>query len=115
MAWSALTWPGAHLSSTREAPGQVDAGCGSSRTGSALGAPPPRYLPGPCRIVRIGRRVAVLCDGLAVFKLHLLRCWPGLRANMQSGLTDSDMERISEFVSTSKYRRTPEMLVPEDE
>jgi hypothetical protein len=34
---------------------------------------------------------------------------------MGSGLTDSDMERIAEFVSTSKYRRSPEILVPEDD
>lgn len=32
---------------------------------------------------------------------------------MDAFLTESDMERITEFASTPKYRRTPEMLQPD--
>lgn len=31
---------------------------------------------------------------------------------MKGHLTDQDMERISEFVSTPEYKRTPEILIP---
>lgn len=34
---------------------------------------------------------------------------------MEDGLTDEDMERISEFESTVKYKRTPELLIPDDD
>jgi hypothetical protein len=34
---------------------------------------------------------------------------------MQNGLTEEDMQRISEFQSVLEYERTPEMLVPDDE
>lgn len=30
-------------------------------------------------------------------------------------LTDRDRQRISEFVSTPKYERDPEMLIPESD
>lgn len=30
-------------------------------------------------------------------------------------LTDRDRQRISEFVSTPKYQREPEMLIPDEE
>jgi len=33
---------------------------------------------------------------------------------MDSSLTESDMQRIAAFVSTPKYAREPEMLVPEE-
>lgn len=31
---------------------------------------------------------------------------------MERSLTESDMERITEFASTPKYKREPEMLLP---
>lgn len=34
---------------------------------------------------------------------------------MQSGLTEDDLQRISEFLSTSEYERTPEMLTPDED
>lgn len=34
---------------------------------------------------------------------------------MDSFLTENDMERIATFVSTPKYAREPEMLVPGDD
>lgn len=34
---------------------------------------------------------------------------------MQNGLTDEDLQRISKFLSVSKYERTPELLTPGDE
>jgi hypothetical protein len=34
---------------------------------------------------------------------------------MQNGLTENDLRRISEFLSASKYERSPEMLVPDDD
>lgn len=34
--------------------------------------------------------------------------------NMESSLTESDMERIAEFASTPKYAREPTMLIPDD-
>lgn len=34
---------------------------------------------------------------------------------MDSYLTESDMKRIATFVSTPKYDREPEMLVPGDD
>lgn len=34
---------------------------------------------------------------------------------MDSFLTESDMKRIAAFVSTPKYEREPEMLVPGDD
>lgn len=34
---------------------------------------------------------------------------------MDGYITQSDMERIIEFASTPKYKREPEMLIPEDE
>jgi hypothetical protein len=48
-------------------------------------------------------------------KLRLLRCSRGLLVCMQNGLTEEDMQRISEFQSVLEYERTPEMLVPDDE
>lgn len=33
---------------------------------------------------------------------------------MDGSITESDKERIAEFVSTPKYAREPEMLLPED-
>ena len=32
---------------------------------------------------------------------------------MDGWLTESEMQRISEFVSTPKYKREPEMLLPD--
>jgi hypothetical protein len=32
---------------------------------------------------------------------------------MDGWLTESEMERISEFVATPKYKREPEMLLPD--
>jgi hypothetical protein len=34
---------------------------------------------------------------------------------MESFLTESDMKRIDAFVSTPKYEREPEMLVPTED
>jgi hypothetical protein len=34
---------------------------------------------------------------------------------MDSFLTESERERISEFASTPKYARDPEMLLPDDD
>ncbi|ACV10654.1 conserved hypothetical protein [Halorhabdus utahensis DSM 12940] len=34
---------------------------------------------------------------------------------MDSSLTESDMQRISEFASMPKYERDPEMLLPESD
>lgn len=34
---------------------------------------------------------------------------------MPEHLSQSEIDRISEFVSTPKYERTPEMLVPNEE
>jgi len=34
---------------------------------------------------------------------------------MDGYLTESEMNRISEFASTPKYEREPEMLLPSDE
>jgi hypothetical protein len=34
---------------------------------------------------------------------------------MESSITDADRRRIARFVSTPKYERNPEMLVPSDE
>lgn len=34
---------------------------------------------------------------------------------MQNGLTKQDMQRISEFLATSEYERTPEQLMPDEE
>ena len=34
---------------------------------------------------------------------------------MDKWLTTDEMQRISEFVSTPEYERTPEMLLPETE
>lgn len=34
---------------------------------------------------------------------------------MDGFLTESDMQRISEFAATPKYRRDPEMLIPSDD
>jgi len=34
---------------------------------------------------------------------------------MESSITEEDERRIAAFVSTPKYKRTPEMLVPADE
>lgn len=34
---------------------------------------------------------------------------------MGNFLTESDRQRINEFVSTPKYARDPEMLVPDDD
>jgi hypothetical protein len=33
---------------------------------------------------------------------------------MSTHLSDSDLERIQEFVATPRYERSPEQLVPED-
>lgn len=33
---------------------------------------------------------------------------------MQNGLTENDLRRISEFLSTAEYEREPEMLIPND-
>lgn len=48
-------------------------------------------------------------------KLRLLRCSRGLPGGMQNGLTEEDLQRISKFLSASKYERRPEMLTPDDE
>lgn len=34
---------------------------------------------------------------------------------MESSITEADERRIATFVSTPKYKRDPEMLVPDDE
>lgn len=34
---------------------------------------------------------------------------------MRNGLTENDRECISKFLSTPKYERGPEMLVPDDD
>jgi hypothetical protein len=34
---------------------------------------------------------------------------------MRDRLTDSELERIAEFATTPKYKRTPDQLVPDDE
>lgn len=34
---------------------------------------------------------------------------------MESAITEADKRRIEAFVSTPKYKRDPEMLVPDDE
>lgn len=33
---------------------------------------------------------------------------------MEDGLTDDDRQRISKFLSEAKYKREPEMLIPDD-
>ena len=33
---------------------------------------------------------------------------------MTTGLSDEDMDRIQQFVDTPAYKRTPELLLPED-
>ncbi|APE95079.1 hypothetical protein HSR6_0619 [Halodesulfurarchaeum formicicum] len=45
----------------------------------------------------------------------LLRWLSSVHGSMQNGLTEKDRRRISEFLSASKYERTPEMLIPDDD
>ena len=33
---------------------------------------------------------------------------------MTTGLSEEDMDRIEQFVETPAYKRTPELLLPED-
>lgn len=44
----------------------------------------------------------------------LLKYMGAYCTDMDGSITESDMKRIAEFVSTPKYARDPGMLVPED-
>lgn len=57
---------------------------------------------------------AAFCSG-GVCTLLLLKYMGAYDICMDSFLTESERERISEFASTPKYARDPEMLLPDDD